>query len=367
MITLKTSALMPGMHVGKPVIAPNGSVLIGKGARLTQQHIARLRAMNIEEINILQSVDMLKELSPRRLQLNQNNRPFVRSSRSSTDAQTHHIIKEIDPLEIFSQSLQSDIDCASIRFMRSAHEGFPPLEQVMPYIYGALSDPNVLKTLMKIKLKSTDELYRVIDVTICAIILGVSLQLSEQELAELAIASFVYDIGMILRLEQEQVQAHPLLSYDYLLPLFGPSIAEISLQHHERLDGSGYPHKSTGSSISWLARILSVSDVFVALQKDRPWRAHYDFRISIEYIVSLGGVQFDGLVTQKLLQLFGIYANGTLVELTNGTVAMITDFNANDHLNPQLCAIANENGEWIHGKTFLLNNADGLRIKRIID
>ena len=69
--------------------------------------------------------------------------------------------------------------------------------------------------------------------------------------------------------------------------------AEIALSHHERWDGTGYPHGLAGAAIPWAARIVSVADVFDALNHDRPYRAAWPMAKVVKEIGEAAGNQLD--------------------------------------------------------------------------
>jgi HD-GYP domain-containing protein (c-di-GMP phosphodiesterase class II) len=119
-----------------------------------------------------------------------------------------------------------------------------------------------------------------------AVDIGTQLGLSAPRLEILRLAAIVHDIGKIAipaeivgksgaftDAEYALMKGHCLVSYNILSRLNTTwPIAEIAYQHHERLDGSGYPRGLTGGAILYEARILAVADVFDAMSSVRPYR-----------------------------------------------------------------------------------------------
>ena len=111
--------------------------------------------------------------------------------------------------------------------------------------------------------------------------------LGQAQVSNIEIAALVHDIGKLAipatilnkpgpltELEYEMVKEHPQAGYDILKHIdFGSPIAEVVLQHHERMDGSGYPQGVSGNSILPAARVLIVADVVEAICSTRPYRA----------------------------------------------------------------------------------------------
>jgi len=119
-----------------------------------------------------------------------------------------------------------------------------------------------------------------------SVAIGRQLKLTEQELPDLEIAAYMHDLGKIgvseavlakpgklSAAEFEEIKKHPLLTNKILEPIDLPAfIVAATLQHHERLDGRGYPMGLKGDEITLFAKIIAVADVFDALTSARPYR-----------------------------------------------------------------------------------------------
>ena len=119
-----------------------------------------------------------------------------------------------------------------------------------------------------------------------SVAIGRQLSLTDKELQDLEIAAYMHDLGKIgvpeavlakpgkLSAEEfEEIKKHPLLTNKILEPIDLPSfIVNATLQHHERLDGRGYPLGLKGNEITLYAKIIAVADVFDALTSARPYR-----------------------------------------------------------------------------------------------
>lgn len=78
----------------------------------------------------------------------------------------------------------------------------------------------------------------------------------------------------------------------------------IILHHHEKWDGTGYPHGLQGSDIPLEARIVSVVDVFDALTSKRPYKEKWSVERSIQYLIDQRGKQFDSDIVDSFVALF---------------------------------------------------------------
>jgi HD-GYP domain-containing protein (c-di-GMP phosphodiesterase class II) len=156
-------------------------------------------------------------------------------------------------------------------------------------------------------------------VTRIARTIGQTLGLSEDRLREMCIASALHDLGKMAipsgllaksgklnRQEFALLKTHPQVAYTLLKPIKLPgNAAEILLQHHERLDGSGYPQGLTGNEIFLEARILGVADVLEAMCSHRPYRASLGLTLTLEELSRHKGILYDVAVVEIGLQLYG--------------------------------------------------------------
>lgn len=140
-----------------------------------------------------------------------------------------------------------------------------------------------------------------VKVAMLAVILGQHLNLTRQQLSDLAIAGILHDCGKVhlstevlikstyLETEEvEMVEKHPLYSYELAkqLGIHKAQILEAILYHHEKLDGTGYPHGLIGNAIPVFAQIIAVCDVFDALTTDRTYREHFHTYDALKLIKS---------------------------------------------------------------------------------
>jgi putative nucleotidyltransferase with HDIG domain len=111
--------------------------------------------------------------------------------------------------------------------------------------------------------------------------------------------------GKLTDVEFSLVKSHPQVGYEILQPLNLPQqIAQIILQHHERLDGSGYPRGLKGSEIILEARILAVADVVESICSHRPYRPSLGLDQALEEIVQFKGTLYDVEAVDACIRVF---------------------------------------------------------------
>ena len=142
--------------------------------------------------------------------------------------------------------------------------------------------------------------------------------LSSDTVDNIRIAGSIHDIGKIAvpseilskpskltAIEFSLIKTHPQTGYDILKEAELPyPIAEIVLQHHERLDGSGYSHGLKDGQIILEARIVAVADVLEAMSSHRPYRPALGIEAALDEIEKHKGILYDKKVVEVCSQLF---------------------------------------------------------------
>ncbi len=144
------------------------------------------------------------------------------------------------------------------------------------------------------------------------------LSLTSDEITTIRIAAILHDIGKIripvdilnrpgklLDIEFSMLKIHPKVGFDLLNEIpFSRPIAQIVLQHHEKLDGSGYPLGLVGDEIFLKAKILAVADVMEAMSSHRPYRPALGEKTALKEIIAKKGTHFDPDVAEICRMLF---------------------------------------------------------------
>ena len=138
------------------------------------------------------------------------------------------------------------------------------------------------------------------------IVHGISLAASIHDLGKIRIpAEILSKPGKLNAIEYELVKGHPQTGYDIIKDIQFPlPIAQMVLQHHERLDGTGYPQGLKSEQILLEARILAVADVVEAMSSHRPYRAGLGIDAALEEITRHRGVLYDPAVVDSCIALF---------------------------------------------------------------
>lgn len=175
-------------------------------------------------------------------------------------------------------------------------------------------------------------------VAMMAVSIGKHLKLTKQELRDLAQAALLHDIGKRMisidiirkpsKLSEEEfneIKKHPVLGYRLLREHGGYSdnVMNAVLMHQEKYDGTGYPLGLKGDKISYLARIITVADVYDALTSNRPYRQSWSVAEAEEFMMGGSYTHFDYEIIVAFLATFAPYPKGGRVLLNDGREAVV--------------------------------------------
>jgi HD-GYP domain-containing protein (c-di-GMP phosphodiesterase class II) len=111
---------------------------------------------------------------------------------------------------------------------------------------------------------------------------------------------------------------------------------EMVAGHHERMDGSGYPHQLRGTHISLFARIAAIADAYDAMTLNRRYAAAMSPHAALRQLDGLRGEKYDAALVNELAHVLGIYPVGTLVELADGCLGLVCGQRPRHPLQPRL-------------------------------
>jgi HD-GYP domain-containing protein (c-di-GMP phosphodiesterase class II) len=122
-------------------------------------------------------------------------------------------------------------------------------------------------------------------------------------------------------------------------------IINIALTHHERFDGSGYPGALQGTQIPVYGRMAAIIDCYDAMTSKRPFSAARSPYSALQSIYNWRDSAFQPELVEQFLQCMGVYPTGSLVEMSNGEVAIVLEQNLTQRMRPKIMLILNEDKE----------------------
>ncbi len=235
------------------------------------------------------------------------------------------------------------------------------LDDMIPSILDEIfSQKDIINCLHHISSIDDDTMAHCINTTIYGILIGKRKNLSREQLTTLAKGSILHDIGKVDLNENILLKATSLTpeeyshikehsTFGYALLKNNSSLAEeaklIALQHHERLDGSGYPAGLKGDHIHLFARITAIADMFDALTTARCYRKSMSNYKAYKILTEDADTgKLDKNLVNLLFHHVAVYPNGIIVYLSDGTHGIVKQQNPGQPFRPIVRIIDDTHG-----------------------
>ena len=193
-----------------------------------------------------------------------------------------------------------------------------------------------------------------VNVSILTLAIAHSSGVSEEEAEVIGVGGLLHDIGKskipleildkpgpLTPDERKIIMSHPLLSEEILKDMGNvPEEAiAISGQHHEKVNGSGYPRGLTGDQMHPFGSMAAVADIYDALTSPRPYKPGLPPYIALRHVFDGRGREFDEKVVDFFIKNLGIYPMGSFVKLNTGEMGVVIETNPQDSLKPKIGVI----------------------------
>lgn len=328
-----------GSYLAKTIYDNDGRVLLREGVILNDLLIRRIKLIKIYSVYIHDeySDNVIEDVI----------KPELRQKAVKTIKDTFVSFEKYTLYSSKNSASNGESD-----FIKEKQKYFQSIGSIADNILEELlAHKNVLINVVDIKSLDSYTYQHSVNVAVLSLVLGLQLQLNKFELYSLCLGAMIHDIGKVF-VPKEIIQKydkltdkeyhiameHSLNGYEYLKgssDITAPARI-ITLQHHERINGIGYPEGRKGADINKLAKIVAIADVYDALTSDRPHRRALSPNDALEYIMAGGGTLFDYDMVLAFSKAVVPYPEGTLVRLTTGDIAIIEENHPNFPLRPKI-------------------------------
>ncbi|PWK16328.1 HD-GYP domain-containing protein [Tumebacillus permanentifrigoris] len=328
----------PGVRLARPILDEKGLILVGTGVELTAFLQKRLIAMGITSV-------------------------YIEDERTD-DIVVEDVISQQtrqEALQLVHTSIQTFTEPAKLPRQFQQQQIGRKIRDMFDMILSEMkSKPNATFHLSNIY--STDNFlyHHSVNVSIIAMAIGMEMGLTQKQLLDLGVGTLLHDVGKLSlpqeilnkpgRLTPEEfsvIKQHPMLGYEILRQQDDISLlsSHVALQHHEKIDGTGYPRGLKGDEIHIYARITAVADVYEALTANRVYRKGALPHLALELLLGSCGTHFQTDIVQKFLKTIAIYPIGMTVVLSSGEEGVVTAVQSNHPQRPTVRVLRNASGE----------------------
>ena len=249
-------------------------------------------------------------------------------------------------------------------------------KSIMPMVESVIRNPDAFSWLTMMKRRDNYAYTHSVSSAIWAAVFGRSLGLPAKQIQVVSLGALLLDVGKVKlpeklifnpnkynAVEFDLVKKHVGYGLEIVQSIDGieASVVEMIATHHERHDGSGYPHGLTGNKIPLFGKIAGIIDCYDAIISDRPHASALSPHEAVKNLYSWSGKDFQSELVEQFIQVVGIYPVGSLVELTDGRIGVVVAHNKVRRLRPRVMLILNKDKvQYSQFKTInLLNETEG--------
>jgi HD-GYP domain-containing protein (c-di-GMP phosphodiesterase class II) len=304
----------PGMILALPIYdSQNGKKMLADQVKLNRYYLNRLKELHYTHVYIKDSEDDL-DVTP----------AICQPVKHETKIKAIMVLKNV--VATYYQTKKLNI---------------VKLQEVIAEILDQIIGNNeIVYNLLDIRTYDNYTYEHSVNVCILSLIIGYELQLRRDELKLLGIGAILHDVGKIFieseilnkpgRLEAEEfekIKTHTSKGYDFLKEKACVSfiVAHIAYQHHERIDGSGYPRGLTANQIHRFAKIVAITDVYDAMTAHRVYRSALPSYLAMAELQAGADIRYDREIVELLGEFVAPYFVGSELSLDNGEKVLVVN------------------------------------------
>lgn len=347
------SELFEGDILAEDIYANTKHPILVAGEKLTPIHIQILKKFDIQKMLIEERENkdepiILKQEELDYDSLKQEVREFIVAQQIINEDSLHQKHTFINEYEETMKKYKNEM----VRLRLGNRVNVPYMRQLLvPLLELYIKEGAKLEELKK-EVDVLDYTYhQAIQASLSATTLAIQLNFSTPKIFQIALAALLMNIGeseiplailnkveQLDQVEEELIRNHPIRSYELILntPLLQEDMKTAILQHHEKLNGSGYPYGIKYLEVQDITRILSVADVFCALTMRRPYRERFSPYVALEIMRYREYGKYYLPYIDEIEKNIGKLDVGVTVQLTNQTIVVVIQMNPENKYLPQV-------------------------------
>ncbi len=333
---IQVKELKPGMRFDKPVYIDSNNIFVGANVTIKADDIKRLANWGVLSLetagNLTATLDEIRQYS--------------KLGEASVQVDTKKILIEYNNLlkqrknliEIHKKACKAvgNIYTAIKKNERfSTEELKPVLDQIIDMLK---ANNNIFLFLYGLDEGKNYLMFHSVNVTFYALLIGIGLKYPLIKLKDLGLGTLLIDAGMakipiyithkqssLTEQEFSLIKTHPIHGFRALRELgkVKEEAANVTLQHHEQFDGSGYPRGLKGDMIDEFARIASIADSYEAQIVNRSYKKKQLFYHAMKQLIALGSNRFDPVILRVFMSIMSVYPIGSIVLLNNNSIGIV--------------------------------------------
>lgn len=351
-----------GVKLGKSIYNEHGSVLLAAGTELTAPLLSGLKRYNIFTIYIEDEISEGIEI---------------------VEALPEELRNEAINVVTDGLNTIAELRTANIQGMIKTEKAIRSFKKIFKDILACLKDnQTVLNLLATTKIHDNYLYNHCVNVTIYSCQLAIGNGLPIKNIEEIGLGAMLHDLGKLYippeilnkpgQLTNEEfdiVKKHSQAGFDILrkvheIPI---PVAHCAYQHHERLDGTGYPRGLKDNDIHKYSKILSVADVFDAVTSHRVYRPAMLPHTGLELLYAGSGTQFESRQIELFKSCIAIYPQGLTVKLNDGRTGIVTNYNFNAAGRPNVRIVRDEEDQVIKATYEIDLSANGNLTLQVVE
>lgn len=380
--TISIQDLVTGMYVHQ-IAEQSGKVKIKSQGKVTQQAVVdTLKAKGVKTVIIDQSKAFdPAPSSPAADAAEPEPEPVQRAAKPEYGSSSVRFEDELSR----AQKLHKQGKSIQKQLLNAVQKGLPfddtiPREFSHKLVASIDRNPDALLCLTKIREKDDYLLEHSLNVAILLANFGRFIGMDEDQVNDLAHAGFLHDIGKIripdsilhkpgrlTDMEMNIMRDHVFYGVQALEEENIPAhlIRTVS-EHHERLDGYGYPNGSRGEEISQAGRMLAIADMYDALTADRCYKPGMPSQRALQILVADSPHKLDKALVLQFIKCMGVYPVGSIVLLSNERLAVVTEQTDNARKPKIRVFYSARNNHYLELKDIDLTVASNLKIEKAV-